>query len=594
MPAQIQILQMMQNRLSVPVESETAEGRRRQEARSSLIKFTQFTFPRYDLNWHHEVLAERLERWIDTPGDRLIVVMPSRMGKTELVSRRLPAYLFGKYPDVEFMAASHSEELAATNNRDVQQIIDSPDYISLFPGTRLFGANVRTVASGTWLRNSSAFQIVGRAGSYKCAGVGGSLPGFGFDYGVIDDPFKDYAAAISPTVRESIWNWFTSVFYQRRNDRTGRVLITMTRWHADDLIGRLLALMKENPRATQWDLLRFSAEGKENAPAYDKRVKGEPLWPNRFNHEDLEQARVLTPPHQWAAMFDGVPTADGGNLVKSDWFRYFAAEESDVAEVDLPDPRSDTTVYLDATLGTRRTDGNGHSPNRWATRRVVTYVLKDIAEDGTLSSRRVLAEQCRIFQTIDTAQTVQQGSDYTVVLTWALTPAFDLLLLDVQRKQLEIPLQLGFILNQRSRWPGIVFQAVENKVSGIGLIQQAKLKGTPFRELEAKGNKAFRAGDVTAMYNSKKVFHLLGAPWLGEYEKELTDFPNGKHDDQWDAAAYAGILVRHDELLRLAVSTFAPYPQPSDLDEALRNDDGVITVGGHTIRVEDDKPWWSK
>jgi hypothetical protein len=123
-------------------------------------------------------------------------------------------------------------------NRDVQRIIDSPEYAKVFD-SKLFGKNIRSTSQGTYLRNSDIFEIVGHKGVYRSAGVGGGITGMGAKYAIIDDPFKNRQDANSQTIRQTVWEWYTSTLYTRLTP-DARVLIIMTRWHEDDLVGRLI------------------------------------------------------------------------------------------------------------------------------------------------------------------------------------------------------------------------------------------------------------------------------------------------------------------------------------------------------------------
>ena len=150
------------------------------------------------------------------------------------MSRRLPAYILGLYPNSTIIACSYSADLSSRMNRDVQRIIDDERYHDVFPSTHLFGSNVRATAHGSYLRNSDIFEIVGNHGVYRSAGVGGGITGMGFLYGIIDDPIKSQKEADSATFRELVWEWYTSTFWTRQ-DKDARILLTLTRWHEDGL-----------------------------------------------------------------------------------------------------------------------------------------------------------------------------------------------------------------------------------------------------------------------------------------------------------------------------------------------------------------------
>lgn len=211
----------------------------RRAARTNLLDFAIYTKPDYEANEHHVYLCEYLDKFVKGEIKRLLVSMPPRSGKSELVSRRLPAYIFGVNPDAHIISCSYSADLSSRMNRDVQRIIDSPRYKYLFPDTSLNASNVRTDAQGSYLRNSDVFEIVGHNGMYRSAGVGGGITGLGADFGLIDDPVKNQEEAMSQTYREKAWEWYTSTFYTRL-EKDGRlqsaegVAVTVTTIYANN------------------------------------------------------------------------------------------------------------------------------------------------------------------------------------------------------------------------------------------------------------------------------------------------------------------------------------------------------------------------
>lgn len=222
-----------------------------------MLAFTTYTMPTYEVGWHHRAVCEALDDLYAGIITRLMISMPPRHGKSELVSRRFPSYILGRDPDAQVIATSYSADLASMMNRDVQRIMDSEEYARIFPETRLGASNIRSLAGGT-LRNSDIFEVVGHRGRYRSAGVGGGITGMGMQFGIIDDPFKNREEADSPTIREKVWDWYTSTFYTRL-EKNARVLVTCTRWHEDDLSGRLLRLQEEDPEADQWVEIRLPA-----------------------------------------------------------------------------------------------------------------------------------------------------------------------------------------------------------------------------------------------------------------------------------------------------------------------------------------------
>jgi len=282
------------------------ELRRRRKARTNLLDFTGYTFPAYHINWHHRVLCSYLDRFVSGDLDRLIISLPPRHGKTEHASLRLPAYILGRNPDAQIIATTHTASGAARVNRKLQRIIDSPAYQRLFPGTQLFGQNVRTVSrSGTWLKNSETFEVVGRGGVYESRGVGQAIAGYGADYLIMDDVFRKIQTAYSPTERQTIDDWYLGDVFPRL-EQGGRILMTMTRYHRDDLIGRRLL----EDEAGRWTVVNFEAVRTDEPNVDDPRQPDEALWPWKKTRKDLEEIRNqdLT---KWAALYQGRPRPEG-------------------------------------------------------------------------------------------------------------------------------------------------------------------------------------------------------------------------------------------------------------------------------------------
>jgi predicted phage terminase large subunit-like protein len=286
----------------------------RRKARESFMDFIRYTMPTYEPNWHHEVAVDHLERFMFGDLDRLMVFMPPRHGKSELVSRRMPAYLFGKNPNAQIIATSYSSDLARRMNRDVQRIIDAQPYLNLFPKTKINTKNIKTMT--TWLRNSDLFEIVDNKGIYTCCGIGGGITGMGADYAIVDDPIKNYKEAYSKTVRNSIWDWYNSVL-STRLEKKNKILLTLTRWHVDDLAGRLL---KEQPGT--WTVLRFPALRDSRSNGTDIRGENEALWPDRFNEERLMGIKK-TSSQIWNSLYQQSPTEEKGAIIKRGWWQYY-------------------------------------------------------------------------------------------------------------------------------------------------------------------------------------------------------------------------------------------------------------------------------
>ena len=267
---------------------------RRRAARRSLIGYTEYTLPSYAAAAHHHLIAERLESVERGEIDRLMVFMPPRHGKSELVSRRYPAWAMGRRPERQIIAASYSAELAQDFWREVRNQVGSSEYGRIFPGVELAADSQ---AAGRW--NSR------QGGSYVAVGVGGSITGRGADLAIIDDPVKDRAEADSETIRERVWGWYRSTLYTRQMPAAA-IVLCQTRWHDDDLAGRLL----NDTGGDRWEVLDLPALSAD----------GTALWPERYPVESLERIRRSIGPREWSALYQQKPQPDEGTYFRREWF----------------------------------------------------------------------------------------------------------------------------------------------------------------------------------------------------------------------------------------------------------------------------------
>ncbi len=212
--------------------------------------------------------------------------MPPQHGKSQLTTRLFPAYQLGKDPNKKIVIASYNATLATRFNRDIQRVIDDIKYHDIFPETILNESNVVTV-SESFLRNSEIFEIVGHKGFLKAVGRGGALTGTPVDIGIIDDPIKDRAEAMSEVIREGLWSWYQDVFETRLHNDSQQLLI-QTRWHEDDLAGKLLR------RDSDWDVVVLEAI-KETEKNYDPREFGEVLWGSKHSLERIQKVKETSP-----------------------------------------------------------------------------------------------------------------------------------------------------------------------------------------------------------------------------------------------------------------------------------------------------------
>jgi len=251
-----------------------------------------------------------------------MVFMPPQHGKSELTTRRFPAYILGQKPDCKMAICSYSATIASTFNRDIQRIIDDKPYSEVFPNTSLNEQSAVNPSKNTFLRNSEIFEIIGHQGFVKTVGVGGSLTGTPVDIGIIDDPFKDREEAMSIRIRDKVYSWYTDVFKTRLHNDSQQLLV-MTRWDADDLAGRILRTEND------WDVVVFQAI-KERETPNDPRNKGEALWPEKHSLERILSIKE-TSPFTFTSLYQQEPKPSAEALVFPEWDEY--EEEPDIQPI---------------------------------------------------------------------------------------------------------------------------------------------------------------------------------------------------------------------------------------------------------------------
>lgn len=447
---------------------------RQRLARRRLLRFTKATHFKYEASWHHELLATELERLFVGEIDRLIITMPPRHGKSELASRRLPAWALGRNPDEQIIACSYSADLATSMNRDVQRIIMSSDYHDIFPETHLSRSNVVTRADVPALRNSTIFETVGRRGYYLSAGVGGPITGRGMTMGIIDDPFKNRDEANSVTIREKVWNWYTSTFLTRQQENC-RIVLIMTRWHEDDLVGRVLRQAKDT--GEQWRVLSLPAILDCAACPGDPREMGDALWPARFNLQRLERMQKAITAADWLSLYQQRPTPIGGGMFQRGWWKHAHERER---------PQRFDHVWQSWDLGFKKT----------GTSRVCGLVMASAGPKIYVLDRFV--EHASYVETRDAIEMMSRR--------W--------------------PSARTKVVEDKANGPAIMNDLADS----LGGFIQWPPQGQKMEDKVARASAAtptVRAGDVFL-----PPAHL---PWVADFIEELAAFPAGLYDDQVDA-----------------------------------------------------------
>ena len=272
--------------------------RKVRRARTSLLEYTELTKPDFETAAHHGRIAGALERVASGECRRLIITAPPRHTKSELASRRFPAWYLGRFPNRQVIATAYGSQLVEDFSRDVRGCMNEPEHRAVFPKSAL---SRDTSAAHRWTTEAS--------GIYVASGVGGAITGRGAHLMLIDDPFKTREEADSPEHRRKVWGWYQSVAYPRLMPG-GAIVLIGTRWHEDDMHGRLLEAADNG--GDPWELLHL--------PAIDDF--GRALWPQWYSLEDLERIRANISPREWQAQYLGDPTPDEGAMFKREWLEH--------------------------------------------------------------------------------------------------------------------------------------------------------------------------------------------------------------------------------------------------------------------------------
>lgn len=317
-----------------------AELLRRRGARRSLGAYIAYTTQGYVSSSFSTAVCAALDKFVDDmrAGTRPVLILqaPPQHGKSEIVSRKLPAYLMGRFPELRVAAASYSATLADSMSLDVRRNLASPEHLRLFPAPDV-------KRKYTVDRNGEFSSPTGR-GSYIGDGVGGGFTGKSADIFIIDDPIKNAQEALSPTTKEGHWNWYQSTSKTRMSANSGQIIMA-TSWAEDDLSARIVSLHKGDSRLT---VLRFPAINDPGESGFNPELPRGPLVPELHPLSQLLEFKAELSDYWWAAMYQQSPRALGGNVFKEDGLRYYFPK-------DLPAKFDKVIASLDATF--KDTDG---------------------------------------------------------------------------------------------------------------------------------------------------------------------------------------------------------------------------------------------
>lgn len=448
------------------------------KAKNELTHFLPYINPNYQLEWFHRLIATKCQELLEGKIKNLMIFVPPQHGKSEIISRCFPAWALGRNPDLKIVGCSYSADLAQQFSRSIQRTIDSEEFQRLFPATYLNGSNIKTIAKG-YLRNIDNFECVGRKGFYKAVGVGGGLTGTPVDIAIIDDPVKDAVEAYSMTYRQRVWDWYNSVLATRLHNESKQLFI-MTRWHEDDLAGRIL---KAEPN--EWEVLAIPAICEvDNDGGISSRKVGEALWEEKHSISKLLKQKARSP-REFNALYQQHPTIEGGNIVHRDWFQRISL--ADFTSMWFSEPMH---FYLDTAYNKKKKN-------------------QDNDPSGILSA-------CRIKNNI--------------------------YIYNAQKVYKEMPDLLRFLpdyMHAHGAEEDSILH-IEPKANGISVVQMLKefttlnVKETP----TPTEDKEVRLRVVSPKIECGRVFLVEGS-WVEDFLDEVCGFPTAPHDEFVDILGYA-------------------------------------------------------
>lgn len=424
--------------------------------------------PTFEFYRHVDLLVDLLQEVADGTRSRLLVMLPPRHTKSLLCSRLFPSYYLRRHPTRWVGLASYGAELAEGFSREARA------YYQANGGT----LDAASRATNRW--NTTA------AGGMWAVGVGGGATGKGYSLGIVDDPVKGAQEADSPTYRQRAQDWWDSVFSTRAEPGAAQVVI-QTRWHLDDLTGFLLEREGTTERPEAWtvvDLPAIAGEPPLDLPSScsvvpDWRQPGEPLCPERFPLERLEQIRASSASRWWQALYQQRPTLASGSIFIREWFRYY-------------------------------------DPAR-------------LPQTGWV----------RLLASIDCTFKETASSDFVALTIWGQR-ADGLYLLDITHRRMGFTATCTAIGGAWQRWRfGELL--VEDAANGPAVIDTLKRTATGYciRAVRPLGGKAARANAAAPQFEQGRVWLPQGAPWLADYERQLLAFPSAAHDDLVDSSTQA-------------------------------------------------------
>lgn len=461
-------------------------------ARDDLVAFARYMTPSpkapddvnislYQPAKHHKVLGAALEKVERHEFTRLQVSMPPRHGKTKLSSHLFSAWYIGRNPEKSLITATYSEKFAWDHGRAVRDLIQHPHYRQVFPNTKLKDRSASVDRLET--TDGGVIFFVGR---------GSGATGRGGDVILIDDPIKDRREADSPTIRDQLWAWYTQVIQTRLMTDTGSIVLIQTRWHEDDLIGRLTDPQNgfySQTEAKKWRIIDMPAIAREKDVL--GRKEGEPLWPERFGKDYLDTIRE-TDRRGFQALYQGRPSPEEGSFFKANTLRpYFKVS-------DVP-------------------------------------------------------KNLRYYAASDHAVSLKQGRDKTCLMVCGVDEHSQMWIMhDLFWQQADSKTVIEMMINLMDKYKPIFWFAEKGHITaslGPFLRERMKERGVycAVHEMTPVNDKLTRAQSINAKMLMQEVVFPTFPRWWADAHDELLKFPTAAHDDFCDTLSLLGlgVVIQH-------------------------------------------------
>lgn len=429
----------------------------------------------YEHYGHTELVCETLQRIADGEQLSVLIEMPPRHGKSMTVTESFPSFYLGKNPNKRVIAAAYSDGLAKKFGR-----LNRNKFSEFAPELFSQCLSDENAAVKDW-------GVEGNNGGMIATGIGGSLTGQGADLMIIDDPIKNMKEASSQLIRDNIWDEWEATLATRLHDGAS-VIVIMTRWHEDDLIGRLL---KRSPR--KWIRLRLPAIAEDEDDLLGREI-GEPLCRELgFDEEWAEQKKTEVGSRTWASLYQQRPSPAGGSIFKREWMRYYVRTEQQKREWGLSDDVAVLPVHYDKFA------------QSW------DCTFKDTSK-----------------------------SDFVAGGVWARKGA-NFYLMDIDHRRMGFAETMKAIRSMSDKWPQARSKYIEDKANGTAVIEMLKDEISGITPVEPEGGKEARANAVSPLFEAGNVFlpHPNLHSWSEDVVEELVSFPNAAHDDLVDMTSQA-------------------------------------------------------